>query len=204
MQESNKKGTGEIDRRSFLKSLGLSLIGIKLRQDGSSHATKPELKLNEKIESFEGIEIQGDSDFIIKTKKAITLLLERSLTFLQAKPFLGKIQQSQHSGMDNNQKVPTFNVAAGTSDTSTTWYAGSIAHDSYHSLLYSQYEEINGKIPMPNKPDSSEAAEEEKKCLAFQIQVLMEINASPQEISDVQANMENPQYQKIPYEKRNW
>ena len=24
-------------------------------------------------------------------------------------------------------------------------------------------EEINGKIPMPNKPDSSEAAEEEKK-----------------------------------------
>jgi hypothetical protein len=147
---------------------------------------------------IDDIEIQGDEDFINKTKSALSLL-SRSNTFQEIKKYLGKIKQHSASGMNVSAKPPTFEVAKSTYSSSPKWYAGSIAHDTYHSYLYHNNQEWNGK-------------KAEQECTRIQIKVHDEIIGKriiPNPIDYLnkrylQSVANNPTHQDIPYEKRNW
>jgi hypothetical protein len=144
------------------------------------------------------IEIQGDEDFINKTKSAL-ILLSRSKTFQEIKKYLGKIKQHRASGMNVYAKPPTFEVAKPTYSSGSKWYAGSIAHDTYHSYLYHNNQEWNGK-------------KAEQECTRIQIKVYDEIIGKriiPNPIDyinkrSMQSVIDNPTHQEVPYEKRDW
>lgn len=90
-------------------------------------------------------------------------------------------------------KKPTFIVGARTWKHSALWYAGAIAHDAYHSKLYHEAKRaIHGKEPDAGAWTGTEA---EKQCLAFQRQILLELNADEKTIAYVEECAKNPTYQ---------
>jgi hypothetical protein len=106
------------------------------------------------------IEIQGDKNFVNKTKSALTLL-SRSKTFQEIKKYLGKIKQSNKMVMIPWKKPPTCEV--GPDDMATTkLYAAALAHEAYHSYLYHNNQEYAGKNA-------------EEKCVNTEIKVLEEL-----------------------------
>jgi hypothetical protein len=67
-------------------------------------------------------------------------------------------------------KRPTFIVGVRTWSHSALWYAGAIAHDAYHAKLYREANPaFHGVRP---DADAWTGIEAEKRCLAFQRQVL--------------------------------
>jgi len=80
--------------------------------------------------------------------------------------------------MSAYDKPPTFLVGDATSQASTTWYASSIVHDSYHSKLYNDYRETHQSVP----GSVWTGDEAEMMCLEFQISFLEEIGAPTYEI----------------------
>jgi hypothetical protein len=144
------------------------------------------------------IEIQGDEDFINKTKSALTLL-SRSNTFQEIKKYLGKIKQHDKSGMNFYAKPPTFEVAKPTYSSNPKWYASTIAHDTYHSYLYHNNQEHSGK-------------KAEQQCTEIQLKVWNEINKKgiipsimglPHKLY-LHSVKNNPTHQDIPYGQRDW
>jgi len=160
----------------------------------------------EKCEYFQEIEIRGSVVFIARTKKVLSLLFEQSESFSTVSPYLGRIRQSVRSGMRAYDLIPTFDVSDTTSSHSIIWYAGAIAHDAYHSLLYHRSKETEGKEPS-YYTWTGEAAE--KKCLKFQLQVLKELSANDSLIDYIKGMLDNPKYYGNnkswrDYEKRQW
>ena len=94
--------------------------------------------------------------------------------------------------MRADAKRPTFVVGRATWKHSALWYAGTIAHDSYHSKLYHDAKASTGENPPADCWTGSEA---EKKCLAFQLQVLQELKADENMIAYVCGCAWNPTYQ---------
>lgn len=88
---------------------------------------------------------------------------------------------------------PTFVVGAATWNHSERWYAGAIAHDAYHAKLYVEAKAQNGG----REPDSDAwtGADAEKNCLAFQREVLAELDAGAEVIAYVRSLEKNPVYQ---------
>ncbi|MCX6694732.1 MAG: hypothetical protein NTU61_00330 [Candidatus Altiarchaeota archaeon] len=147
------------------------------------------------------ISVEGSSDFTSKTNNALNLL-QNSSEYPIIAAHIGKIKEYDRSGMNVSGNVPTFQVGSQTWNSYTMWYAGAIAHDSYHSKLYSDAKQANGGMePNPNTWSGKAA---EQKCLAFQIKVLQQIGADEDTINQVRQELQNPTYQDIPYENRTW
>lgn len=145
--------------------------------------------------------IEGSSGFTSETNKALNLL-KNSSEYPAITQYLDRIKEYDKSGMNVYSDVPTFQVGQPTWNSSTMWYAGTIAHDSYHSKLYFEAKEANGG----NEPNRSTwtGKEAEQKCLAFQMKVLQQMGADNDTIDQVRQELSNPTYQDIPYENRTW
>jgi hypothetical protein len=145
---------------------------------------------NIKTEIIHDIKVIGDDKFIAKTKQALSSL-NNSETFNQIKQFIGIIEQSERSGMVYWNKPPKYEVGKATYEANSLWYASTIAHDTYHSALFIQGDNPQGK-------------DAEIKCLKIQRKVLQEINAPKYMIKHIDEHMINPTYQDVNYEDRNW
>jgi hypothetical protein len=141
---------------------------------------------------IEGIEVRGGAEFLQRTGEALTLLAA-TRRFAEVRSHLALIRQGRRSGMHAGAKRPVFVVGKPTWKHSTLWYAGAIVHDAYHSKLYHSAKQATGGA----EPDADlwTGTEAETKCLAFQRQVLEELNADEKIIAYIQACERNPTYQ---------
>ena len=90
-------------------------------------------------------------------------------------------------------RKPTYVVGKPTWEHSALWYAGTIAHDCYHSKLYHEAKAHDkGKKPLA---ESWTGADTERKCLAYQIEVLETLRADQNMIAYVKEWQKNPTYQ---------
>jgi len=147
--------------------------------------------------SYEGIRIVGSDAFLERTENALHLLW----TTRQWKTILDNIRvikEGDRTGMWL-KKQPTFIVSPKTWDTSALWYAGVIAHECYHHILY-QRVRAESWIYW-TKFDAWLGLEAEKSCLQFQMEILQELNAPESLLQYVQGLRTNPSYHRTP---RHW
>lgn len=148
-----------------------------------------------------GIEIRGNAEFRLQTKRALALLFPFA-QFEIIRDNLAMIQQARCSGMKAWARRPTFFVGKPTWHHSTVWYAGAIAHDAYHAALYADAKQRRpGTEP---RADDWTGIEAEKKCLAFQRQLLSAINADKQILIYIDRLAQNPTYQGLNQGWRSW
>jgi hypothetical protein len=152
------------------------------------------------VPDLNNFEIHGSTAFAAKTREALALLAG-STTFMEAAPYIAVIEESKHSGMLAYAKKPTFQVGGRTWNAGAAWYAGTIAHDGYHSLLYHRAKTSRLRKP-PDEAWKGKLAEQ--KCLLFQERVLTEIKAGKNQVDFVRSLLANPTYQNIPYAQRDW
>ncbi len=152
-------------------------------------------------ETIDAIEIRGDDEFLLRSREALALLRSTS-QFVLIQAHLGAIHQGRRSGMKAWAKRPTFIVGKATWQHSSIWYAGAIAHDSYHAKLYRDAK----KKVSPKEPDANmwTGAEAEKKCLAFQRRVLLELNADEKTLAYIEDCAKNPAYHSRNCGWRSW
>lgn len=119
-------------------------------------------------------------------------LLSSLSCFEIVREHIALIKQGARSGMRAWAKRPTFAVGRPTWKHSILWYAGAIAHDAYHSKLYHEATSANGG----RQPDADTwtGTDAEKKCLIFQRQVLIDLNADRKTIAYLEEQLENPTY----------
>lgn len=140
----------------------------------------------------DGVEIKGRKEFLLHTREALDLL-RTTPHFSAIQRYVPVIQEGKRSGMKADAERPTYVVGKSTWRHSALWYAGTIAHDAYHSKLYHEAKATtDGKKP---DRDTWTGAAAEKKCLAFQIQVLKELKADDSMIAYVEGWQNNPTYQ---------
>ena len=157
-----------------------------------------------RAESVQRIEVQGSPEFVKRTKEALALLQNaRELGFVQR--YIKIIKEGERSGMRAFDEKPTYEVGAATWQHSALWYAGTIAHDSYHSKLY--FDAKKGD-KTPARSDWT-GAEAERNCLEYQLKVLKALKADKQTLDYVAAMQKNPTYQGDPnsqkdYQNRWW
>jgi hypothetical protein len=142
-------------------------------------------------EIVHGMEISGSEEFLSRTKEALELLRPTPF-FPQIQRTIVAVKQGKRSGMRAYAKRPTFVVGKKTWSHSPLWYAGAIAHDSYHSKLYHDAREKSGGNP---PADCWTGREAEKKCLAFQIEVLKEQHVDEKTLAYLEEVEKNPTYQ---------
>jgi hypothetical protein len=160
-------------------------------------------------ELVDGIELRGRSEFLRQSKKSLELL-KASPQFEVIRANVAIIRQGRRSGMRARAKKPTFVVGKKTWRHSVVWYAGAIAHDAYHAKLYREAKEARGECEP--EADAWTGAEAEKKCLAFQRDVMAQLNADPSAIAYLKTCEKNPTYQGrnrgwrgwLDYLKRQW
>ncbi|MDD5112296.1 MAG: hypothetical protein PHG85_07110 [Candidatus Altiarchaeota archaeon] len=147
------------------------------------------------------IQVDGSAAFTQETDKALKLL-EGTKEYSEIAQNVGRVKESPKSGMNVYSDVPTFEVGQTTWQGGTVWYAGTIAHDSYHSKLYNDAKAANGG----QEPDASAwtGAAAEQKCLQYQIKVLREMGGDASTIEYLEGLAKNPTYQNVPYDSRNW
>lgn len=127
------------------------------------------------------LEIVGDGRFQDRVRAALSLLKARdSQAYSVVSGYVGRIQQSDHSGMRAYAEPPTFFMSDASAMYSVTWAAASIAHDAYHSKLYFDY---RGAHPGSAVPDSAwKGLSMETKCMKFQLAAMRNIGATQREI----------------------
>lgn len=191
-ESNNPEQPRKIGRREFLKTAAIA---------GAAAALAPETAAteSEQKEIINGIIVEGSSEFIEKTKTALELL--KGSSFDEIKKFLGRIRQAEYSGMDAKSAIPTYYAGEWTWKAPAHWYASTIAHDTLHSFLYHDYERKHKFQRV--KSSAWMGAENEKKCLKFQLKILQEINGDIRDIKYVEELMKNPTYQDE-YKNRYW
>jgi hypothetical protein len=160
-------------------------------------------------ETFEGIRLRGDFEFLSRTREALALLSATN-GFFEIQSNIRLIRQGRRSGMKAWATQPTFVVGKPTWKHSAVWYAGAIAHDAYHAKLYAQAK--NASRGLEPDADSWSGTEAEKECLVFQREILLQLNADTNTLSYLDAWRENPTYQGrnrgwkswLDYHKRWW
>lgn len=152
-------------------------------------------------ELIDGIEIRGNAAFRARTAEALELLKSSPL-FGAARDHLVVIRQGRRSGMQAWAARPTFAVGTATWRDSVIWYAGAIAHDAHHAKLYCEAKNGNGGKEPDGDAWTGVAAE--RRCLAFQRQVLMELNADENIIAYIDRCAQNPTYQGHTSGWRSW
>jgi hypothetical protein len=89
-------------------------------------------------------------------------------------------------------REPTYVVGRRTWASSMIWYAGTLAHDAYHSKLYQQARKrVEGVMPPAAAWTGTEA---ERQCLAVQREVLQGLSADPHVIDYVADWEKDPSY----------
>ncbi len=159
-------------------------------------------------EIVHGVKISGSDEFLSRTKEALDLLRPTPF-FSEIQRTIAVIKQGRRSGMRAYAKRPAFVVGKPTWRHSALWYAGAIAHDSYHSKLYHEARESSDGNP---PADCWTGIEAEKKCLAFQIEVLETLGAGAETVAYLKELEKNPTYQGhtrgwrgwIDYWRRRW
>ncbi|MES2049186.1 MAG: hypothetical protein V4447_12360 [Pseudomonadota bacterium] len=165
-------------------------------QVGSASSAKPETAAS----SDEGpafpprpghqdLEVVGDERFQERVRAALSLLKSRdSQAYSVVSGYVGRIQQSDHSGMRAYADPPTFFMSDASAMYSVTWAAASIAHDAYHSKLYFDY---RGAHPGTAVPDGAwKGISMETKCMKFQIAAMRNIGATQREIDHAIADLD--------------
>jgi hypothetical protein len=153
-----------------------------------------------KCEMFESIEITGSAEFLARTREALELLQSTPL-FTEVQRHVAVIQQGRRSGMRADAKRPTFVVGKRTWSHSALWYAGAIAHDSYHSKLYHEAKAGAGGNP---PADCWTGKDAEKKCLVFQIEVMLSLGADESIVAYLRELEKSPTYQDRDRGWRSW
>lgn len=173
---------------------------------GAASAPAPRLAPRPAQGRFGSIDLKGSPAFIAETTRALTLL-QRSGDLPEVERRISAIRQARCSGIVVQTGV--YGVGDPTWKAGTVWYAGTIAHDSRHARLYQDaLAAQGGKGPV----DSSVyfGAEAEKKCLAFQLQVLERLHAGSATLNYIRQTKKAPTYQNIGAgsadvcSKRNW
>jgi hypothetical protein len=167
----------DFSRLPFDRSLGAAFMKIFGRRQS---------------EVVDGVDVRGRTAFRACTREALELL-RLSLQFGAARDHIAVIRQGRRSGMKAWAKRPTFTVGKATWQHSSICYAGAIAHDAYHAKLY--FDAKNGNQGIEPDRDSWTGAEAEKKCLAFQRRVLLELSADEKTIAYLEDCAKNPTYQ---------
>ncbi len=143
--------------------------------------------------------VRGTPQFCEQVRDALVLLKSKSpSSYAMVTNYVGVIRQYPHSGMRADAKPPCFDLNDLSAFYSLTWCAGVIAHDSYHSKLF--HDEKAKQSHPPQTAWSGHAAE--SKCLAHQVQTLIDIGAPELEIKHCQTI--TPAYSDVPYRKRQW
>jgi hypothetical protein len=151
-------------------------------------------------ETIGGIEIHGSTEFISRTGEALALLAPTPF-FSEIQRTIAVIKQGTRSGMRAYAKRPTFVVGKRTWSHSALWYAGAIAHDCFHSKLYHDERARTGSRPAADCWTGSGA---EKKCLAFQIEVLKALHVDEKTVAYLKELEKNPAYQGHNHGWRGW
>jgi hypothetical protein len=135
--------------------------------------------------------IEGGAAFIERTEEALELL-RATPHYADIRRYVAVIKQGPRSGMHAHARRPTFVVGKRTWSHSPLWYAGAIAHDAHHSKLYQ-----DGKAAAGGEPaaDCWTGKEAERKCLAFQIDVLKALDADDRTVAYLEELRKNPTYQ---------
>ena len=170
---------------------------------------KLEFLVRSKSDFVHGIEVRGNAEFRLRTRQALALLFPLE-QFQIIRANLSIIRQGRRSGMKAWAAKPTFLVGKPTWSHSPAWYAGAIAHDAYHAELYSSAKQ-RGADKEP-QADCWTGTEAEKKCLAFQHQVLLALSTDATIVNYVDRCAQNPTYQGhnkgwrswLDYLKRRW
>jgi hypothetical protein len=146
------------------------------------------------------IEINGTEKFRGTISNALVLLeLKSPEAYKIVTNNIGIIRESERSGMRADERRPVFELNDSSAFYSLTWCASVIAHDSFHSKLYHDYQKAHsGSVP----PDVWIGHDAETKCLEHQVQVLKAIGAPENEIN--YCSKISPDYSDVPYQKRNW
>jgi hypothetical protein len=126
------------------------------------------------------IEIVGSAKFVNHVEKALALLKNKSPdAYLIVENNVKRIQQGERSGMWAFSTPPTYEMSGKTAFASLTWCAATIAHDSYHSKLYHDYQKSHDG-PVPDAVWTGSAAE--RQCMKHQLAVMEQIEAAKSEI----------------------
>ena len=152
-------------------------------------------------ETGDGIKIHGWPDFLLQSKQSLELL-QPIAQFKVIQANIAIIRQGNRSGMRAWAKNPTFIVGRRSWEHSVLGYASAIAHDAYHSKLYREAKNaMGGAEPEANAWTGVEA---EKKSLAFQREVMLDLNADPKKIAYLEGCAKHPTYQGRNYGWRSW
>jgi len=151
-------------------------------------------------------EIVGSLRFSNQIHQALLLLGSRDTSaYAIVTNYVGRIRQSERSGMWAYKTPPTYEISDSTAFYSVTWCAGTIAHDSFHSKLYHDHRKAHDG-PVPDIVWTGTAAE--KQCMKHQLLVMEHIRASKWEIDyakqqkDGHYATDNETWQD--YKKRKW
>lgn len=167
------------------------------------------LLANRSAELVLGLRLNGDAAFRRRARQALALLQPLPQFFL-IRSHLAVLRQGHRSGVTAWSEYPVFTVATPTWSHSPEWCAGAIAHDAFHARLYRDAKrQAGGKRP---DVDAWSGRGAEQKCLSFQREVLVLLNADLQLLRHVDTHLENPTYQGrtkglgawLDYRKRRW
>jgi hypothetical protein len=182
---------------------GGSAQSTRSRQPGPAHprAVSPAW-LSRRID---GIKVSGTGAFLAATEDALALL-RPTREYPAICRSLARIRQGRRSGVSCWLKYPDFEVGERTWNSGSAWYAGSIAHDAHHVMLY---REAAREHPEADPIRASSGKRAEQACIGYQLAVLREIGADEHLIADCEEGRKNPTYQGDPYswadyEKRDW
>jgi hypothetical protein len=126
-------------------------------------------------------EIMGSVRFSEQVHQAMLLLKTRDVdAYAIVTNSIGRIQEGEHSGMWAYKTPPTYEMSDSTAFYSLTWCAATIAHDSFHSKLYHDYQKVHG-WQVPDAIWTGIAAEQQ--CMKHQLEVMKHIGATQWEIN---------------------
>lgn len=151
-------------------------------------------------------EIVGTAAFSNQVFQAVRLLRHRDLeSYRIVTNYVGRIKESERSGMWAATTPPTYEMSDKTALYSLTWCAATIAHDSFHSKLYHDYQREHAG-PVPDQEWTGVGAE--RQCMSFQLRVMEQIGAPGPEVEHAKAQ-EDGHYVKDgetwqDYQKRSW
>lgn len=126
-------------------------------------------------------QIVGSPRYTAQVLKALDLLKTRdAAAYSIVTNYVGRIKESAHSGMWAYNNPPTYEMSDVTAYYSLTWCTATIAHDSFHSKLFHEYEKAH-RGPVPDSVWTGVGAEQQ--CMKHQIDVMKNIGAPSAEIS---------------------
>jgi hypothetical protein len=146
---------------------------------GSNTVASGSFPIRTKATVFEP-EIIGSERFSNQVQQAIALLKSQDGEAYQILTnYVGRIQEAERSGMWAYRKPPTYEMSDSTAYYSLTWCAATIAHDSFHSKLYHDYQSSHTN-PVPDRVWTGTNAEQ--RCMKYQLQVMERIGSSKAEM----------------------